>query len=117
MNTDDRVLNSGWPEDVSVELDSVTTTAPFPLSYTPTTSPTVLTVPATGIGANSSMACSPCTSIAGLNEPMFDMAPPPPTPSTTAIVGSTFWSVSAVFSVVNSSSSKGSAAPAPTPSA
>ena len=83
----------------------------------PTISPTVLIVPSTGIGLDSAMACSPCTSMAGLNEPMAPMTAAPPKPSTTAMVGSTCWGVSLVFSVVNCSSEKGSTAPQPTPSA
>ncbi len=53
--------------------------------------------------------------MAGLKLPIWPMAPPPK-PSTTAIVGSTFWSMSAEFSVVYCSSSSGSW-PAPTPTA
>ena len=77
------------------------------------TSPVVVTVPSTGISPYSSMACSPCTSMAGLNVPMLPKAPKVPVPSTTAMVGSTRCGVSMVFSVVKASSS----APAPTPRA
>src|SRR3546814_17707593 len=54
--------------------------------------------------------------MAGLKVPMLPKAAPIGA-STTAIVGSTRWGVPLVFSVVNSSSWSGSAAPAPTPRA
>jgi hypothetical protein len=79
--------------------------------------PTVSTSPCTGMGSWTVTACSPCTSMAGLNDPMDPKAPAPPTPSTTAMVGSTTRSVACEFSVVNCSSCSGSTAPAPTPRA
>ena len=62
------------------------------------------------------MPSSPWTSIAGLNVPILSQ-PPPIGDSTTAIVGRARCGVPEVFSVVNSSSFSGSAAPAPTPRA
>ena len=72
----------------------------------PVISPTVLTRARDRDRAGTARSpCSPCTSIAGLKEPMLADARAPPTPSTTAIVGSTCWAMSIVFSVVNASSS------------
>src|SRR2546425_845862 len=67
----------------------------------------MLTVPSTGSCLCSSIFCSPCTRNMGLNVPTLRMAPPPPAPSTTAMVGSACWVTSWLFSVVNSSSSSG----------
>ena len=78
----------------------------------PVISATVLTVPSTGNSRCSVMRCSPCTSIAGLNDPML-----PNTPLTSAIVttwvGRARWVTFMEFSVVNARSST----PAPTPRA
>ena len=81
----------------------------------PVISLTVSISPPTGISRCRVISCSPWTSIAGLNEPIWPNAPPPP-PRTTAIVGSTFWSMPVEFSVVYCSSSSGTW-PAPTPTA
>ena len=72
----------------------------------------LVTFPDTGIGWCRRMPCSPWTSIAQLKSPRLDN-PPPMVVSTTAIVGSTCWSMSMEFSVTNGSSS----VPAPTPRA
>jgi hypothetical protein len=91
----------------------VTTTAAFSLSYIATISPTSVAVPSTGIGRCRVTDCWPCTSRAGLNEPMLPIADPRPQPITTGNVGNTCWSTPLVFSVVNASSS----VPAPIPTA
>jgi hypothetical protein len=52
-----------------------------------------------------------------LKDPSLPTTPAPPKPSTTAMVGSTCCGTPLVFSVVKASSSKGSTAPAPTPTA
>src|SRR4051794_30891966 len=78
----------------------------------PVISATVDTEPAGGSSRCNVMRCSPCTSIAGLNDPML-----PNTPVTSASVttcdGSARWVMFIEFSVVNSRSST----PQPTPSA
>jgi hypothetical protein len=76
----------------------------------------VRTVPSTGMAPLSSMDSSPCTSMAQLKSPIIEKAPPP-TPTMTAKVGSTCWSMCWLFSVVNCSSWAGSTDPAPTPTA
>jgi hypothetical protein len=103
-----RVLKRGSPVTASTDSDSITTTAPERLSQTFAIRPVLRTFPSTGIGPNTSIACSPCTSIAGLNWPMEAKGMPPP-PTITAKVGSTRW----FFSVENASSS----VPEPTPRA
>jgi hypothetical protein len=111
MNADDRVVYSGSPP-ISA-FDSVTTTAALPLSYMATTFPVMVAEPSTGISRCRVTACWPCTSIAGLNDPMLRIADPAPQPITTGKVGNTRWSTPLVFSVVKASSS----VPAPMPTA
>src|SRR5688500_13339817 len=109
MNAELRMRNSSSPVVASTDSLSLTTTAPLPLSYRAAILPVVLSVPSGGNGRASSIACSPCTSIAGLNGPILSSGTAPRAASTTAIVGSTCW----FFSVENVRSSR----PAPTPSA
>ena len=112
MNADIVVVYSGSPPLTA--SDSVTTTAALPLSYIATSVDVMVAVPSTGISRWSVTDCWPCTSIAGLNEPILPKTDPdPPNPTTTGNVGRTRWGVFAVFSVVNASSS----VPAPTPTA
>ena len=92
---------------------SVTTTAALTLSYIATIFDRSVTVPATGIGRCSVTACWPCTSSAGLNDPIERIGLSAPHPITTGNVGNTSCSTLAVFSVVNGSSS----VPAPIPTA
>src|SRR3954469_15140753 len=113
MKTDDTLVNIGEPSETSVATVSVTTTAALPLSYIAVTRPCMLTLPLTGNGLGSVMACWPCTNSAGLNVPMLRIGEPPPQPTTTANVGNTCWSTPLVFSVVYASSP----APAPIPTA
>ena len=56
---------------------SVTTTAALPLSYIATTSLSTVAVPSTGIGRCRVTDCWPCTSSAGLNDPIVPSAGAP----------------------------------------
>ena len=118
MNTAERLVNMGSPVLASTDSDSVSMTAPEPLSQMPVTLLTVRTLPSTGIGWWSWIACSPWTSIVKLKSPMLP-SELPPIPAITANVGSTCWSMPREFSVVKGSSdaSSGSIEPAPTPTA
>ena len=111
MNADDVLVYNGAPS-ITASV-SVTITAALPLSYMPTSSLVIVTVPSTGIGRWSVTACWPWTSSAGLNVPMSRIADPLPHPITTGNVGNTCWSMPLVFSVVNASS----CSPAPMPTA
>ena len=69
---------------------STRTSAPFPLSYIALMVGVVTIVPLVGIGACSSMRCSPCSTITGFTSmapPRFSMAGKA---GMTAKVGSTF---------------------------
>src|SRR5271155_5492771 len=76
------------------------------------TSVTTDSLPAAGSGACTRIPCEPCNSMAQLNDPTLPAAPNAGQ-QITAYVGSTCWSMSWLFSVVNDKSSS----PAPTPSA
>ena len=76
------------------------------------TSVTTDSLPAAGSGACNRIPCEPCKSMAQLNDPTLPAAPNAGQ-QITAYVGSTCWSMSWLFSVVNDKSSS----PAPTPSA
>ena len=69
----------------------------------PTIFVTDSTVPSAGISPNTSIDCSPCTSIAQLMSPKLGIAPAP-IPMITGNVGSTRCAMFWLFSVVNSSS-------------
>src|ERR1700722_9330988 len=117
MNSDDVAVKRGSPLCASTDVDSDTTRAPEPLSKIPVTTLVVRTDPSTGIGAESSIDCSPWTSMARSIEPRMERGGPPP-PTTAANVGRTRCGRSVEFSVVYSNSkSTASSEPAPTPRA
>ena len=95
-----------------VPLSMTTAFLPSPLSWMSATSDTTLSLPAGGSGANNRIRWDPCSSMPKLNEPI-SAAAPNAGQAMTANVGSTCWSMSWLFSVVNARSS----VPAPTPSA
>ena len=72
-----RFLKRSSPVSASLDSHSKVTSPALPLSTIAATLPVVRTLPAGGSGPNTSIACSPCTSIAELKVPILSKGMPP----------------------------------------